>query len=162
MGLFKKAKDQMAQAQDAMSQAQDAMGQSAGAQQMADDAMRQAGMGDMGGVNMGNAAQVAQQGIADRGALEQQAHEQNRILGIGSPGVATIKGHVDTGEQVAGNPVWMLEVEIAPEGGAPYTVQKREIISSVAMSGYADGTTMPCRIDPADPNTFAFGEKPFM
>jgi hypothetical protein len=146
---------------DAMGQAQDAMGQAAGAQQAADEAMRQAGMAP-GGVNMGNAAEVAQQGIADRGALEAQAHEQNRILGIGSPGVATIKGHVDTGEQVAGNPVWMLEVEIAPEGGAPYTVQKREIISSVAMSGYADGTTMPCRIDPADPNTFAFGEKPFM
>lgn len=154
MGLFKKAKDQMAQAQDAM-------GQAAGAQQMADDAMAQAGMAGQS-VNMGNAAGMAQQGIADRGALEQQAHEQNRILGIGSPGVATIKGHVDTGEQVAGNPVWVLEVEIAPEGGAPYTVQKREIISSVAMSGYADGTTMPCRIDPADPNTFAFGEKPFM
>lgn len=154
MGLFKKAKDGMAQAQDAMSQA-------AGAQQMADDAMAQAGMAGQS-VNMGNAAGMAQQGIADRGALEQQAHEQNRILGIGSPGVATIKGHVDTGEQVAGNPVWVLEVEIAPEGGAPYTVQKREIISSVAMSGYADGTTMPCRIDPADPNTFAFGEKPFM
>jgi hypothetical protein len=154
MGLFKKAKDQMAQAQDAMSQA-------AGAQQMADDAMAQAGMAGQS-VNMGNAAGMAQQGMADRGALEQQAHEQNRILGIGSPGVATIKGHVDTGEQVAGNPVWMVDVEIAPEGGAPYTVQKREIISSVAMSGYADGTTMPCRIDPADPNTFAFGEKPFM
>jgi len=154
MGLFKKAKDQMAQAQDAMSQA-------AGAQQMADDAMAQAGMAGQS-VNMGNAAGMAQQGIADRGALEQQAHEQNRILGIGSPGVATIKDHVDTGEQVAGNPVWMLEVEIAPEGGVPYTVQKREIISSVAMSGYADGTTMPCRIDPADSNTFAFGEKPFM
>ena len=41
-------------------------------------------------------------------------------------------------------------------------MQKREIISSVAMSGYADGTTMPCRIDPADPNVFAFGDKPFM
>lgn len=154
MGLFKKAKDQMAQAQDAMSQA-------AGAQQMADDAMAQAGMAGQS-VNMGNAAEMTQQMGAARGALEEQAHEQNRILGIGSPGVATIKGHVDTGEQVAGNPVWVLEVEIAPEGGAPYTVQKREIISSVAMSSYADGATMPCRIDPADPNTFAFGEKPFM
>jgi hypothetical protein len=153
MGLFKGMKDAMGQAQDAMSQA-------AGAQQAADEAMKQAGMD--GGVNMANAPQMAQQGIADRGALEQQAHEQNRILGIGSPGTATIKGHVDTGEQVAGNPVWVLEVEIAPDGGAPYTVQKREVISSVAMSGYADGTTMPCRIDPADPSTFAFGEKPFM
>jgi hypothetical protein len=150
MGLFKKAKDSMGAAQDAT-------GQAAAAQKMADDAMAQAGMAGQT-VTMGNAGQMA----ADRGALEQQAHEQNRILGIGSPGVATIKGHVDTGEQVAGNPVWMLDVEIAPDGGAPYTVQKREIISSVAMSGYADGTTMPCRIDPADPNTFAFGEKPFM
>jgi hypothetical protein len=161
MGLFKKAKDQIAEATQAAQQAGGMADQAAQAQQMADQAMQQAGYG-AGGVNMGNAAEVAQQGIADRGALEAQAHEQNRILGIGSPGVATIKGHVDTGEQVAGNPVWILDVEIAPEGGAPYTVQKREIISSVAMSGYADGTTMPCRIDPADPNTFAFGEKPFM
>lgn len=159
MGLFKNMKD----AKDAMGQAGGMGEQAAQAQQMADEAMKQAGYGGAAAdVNMANAPAMAQQGIADRGALEAQAHEQNRILGIGSPGVATIKGHVDTGEQVAGNPVWMLEVEIAPEGGSPYTVQKREIISSVAMSGYADGTTMPCRIDPADPGTFAFGEKPFM
>ena len=98
----------------------------------------------MSGLDMGA-------GLQARGALEAQAHEQNRILSIGSPGSATIRGHVDTGEQVAGNPVWMFELEVTPEGGAPYTVQKREIISSVAMGGYADGTTMPCRIDPADP-----------
>jgi hypothetical protein len=155
MGLFKKMKDTMGEANEMAQQA-------AQAQQTGEQAMQQAGYGGMADVNMANAPQMAQQGIADRGALEAQAHEQNRILGIGSPGTATIKGHVDTGEQVAGNPVWMLDVEIVPEGGAPYTVQKREIISSVAMSGYADGTTMPCRIDPADPNTFAFGEKPFM
>jgi hypothetical protein len=156
MGLFKKMKDTMAEAQDAITHGSQM-------QQAGEESMRQAqASGMMGGVTMGNAAEMAQQGIADRGALEAQAHEQNRILGIGSPGTATIKGHVDTGEQVAGNPVWMLDVEITPEGGAPYTVQKREIISSAAMGGYADGTTMPCRIDPADPNTFAFGDKPFM
>lgn len=69
---------------------------------------------------------------------------------------------MDTGEQVAGNPAWMLDIEVTPEGGPAYSIQKREIIASVAMSGYADGTTMPCRIDPADTNTIAFGDKPFM
>jgi len=63
---------------------------------------------------------------------------------------------------VAGNPVWMLEIDVTPESGSAYSIQKREIIASVAMSGYADGTTMPCRIDPADGNTIAFGDKPFM
>ncbi|HYI37162.1 MAG TPA: hypothetical protein VEX39_11180 [Thermoleophilaceae bacterium] len=139
MGLFKNMKD--------------AMGQVPDAQQAAAAAQQQAG--GLSGTDAGGLMQA-------RGALEAQAHEQNRILSIGSLGSATIKGHVDTGEQVAGNPVWMLDLEITPEGGAPYGVQKREIISSVAMSGYADGTTMPCRIDPADPNTIAFGDKPFM
>ena len=139
MGLFKNMKDAMGQVPDAQAAA-------AAAQQQA---------GGMSGLDMGA-------GLQARGALEEQAHEQNRILSIGSPGSATIKGHVDTGEQVAGNPVWMLELEITPEGGDAYTVQKREIISSVAMSGYADGITMPCRIDPADTNTIAFGDKPFM
>ena len=138
MGMFKNMKD--------------AMGQVGDAQQAAAAAQQQAGIS---GTDMGA-------GLQARGALEGQAHEQNRILTIGSPGSATIKSHVDTGEQVAGNPVWILEIEVAPEGGSAYTVQKREIISSVAMSGYADGTTMPCRIDPADTDTIAFGDKPFM
>lgn len=111
--------------------------------------------GGMSGLNLG-------QGLNDRGALEEQAHEQNRILRIGSAGSATITSHVDTGEQVAGNPVWILDVAVTPDGGPAYTVQKREIISSVAISGYADGTTMPCRIDPADQRVIAFGDKPYM
>ena len=93
MGMFKNMKD--------------AMGQAAGAQQAAGAAQQQAG--GMSGLDMGS-------GLQARGALEGQAHEQNRILSIGSPGSATIKGHVDTGEQVAGNPVWMLDLEITPEG----------------------------------------------
>jgi hypothetical protein len=139
MGMFKNMKD--------------AMGQAGGAMDMAKQAQQQAG--GMSGTDLKG-------GLAARGELEGQGHEQNRILGIGGPGSATIKSHVDTGEVVAGNPVWILEVEVTPEGAAPYTVQKREIISSVAMSGYSDGTTMQCRIDPADQNVIAFGDKPFM
>jgi hypothetical protein len=102
------------------------------------------------------------QGLADRDSLQGQAHEFNRILTIGSAGTALIKGHVDAGEQVAGNPVWIFDLEVTPEGSAPYSVQHREIVSTMAMGSYPDGTSMACRIDPADNQKIAFGEKPFM
>jgi hypothetical protein len=100
--------------------------------------------------------------VGDRDSLQGQAHEFNRILGVGRPASALIRGHVDAGEQVAGNPVWIFDLEVTPEGGAPYTVQHREIVSTMAMGSYPDGTSMACRIDPADPQKVAFGEKPFM
>jgi hypothetical protein len=145
MGLFKNMKDAMGQANEAMA--------NAGAMQ------QQAGQ--MGGGIPADMTDV-QGAMASRGAMEAQAHEQNRILSVGGPGQALIKGHVDTGEQVAGNPVWIFELEISPEGGQPYSVQHREIVSSMAIGSYGDGTTMACRIDPADPQKIAFGEKPFM
>jgi hypothetical protein len=99
---------------------------------------------------------------ASRGSLESQAHEQNRILSVGHAGTALIRGHVDTGENIAGNPVWIFDLEITPDGGAAYAVQHREMVSSMATGSYGDGTSLPCRIDPADPQKIAFGEKPFM
>jgi len=138
MGLFDKAKDAMAQSGDAM--------------KMAQQAEQQAGMSGLDGAGI----------MAARGEMETAAHENNRVLTVGSPGQATIKSHVDAGEQVAGNAVWILELEVVPEGGEAYTVQKREIVPTISMSGYADGTTMPCRIDPADKDNVAFGDKPFM
>ena len=100
--------------------------------------------------------------VADRDSLQGQAHEFNRILGVGRPGQALIRGHVDAGERVAGNPVWVFDLEVTPEGEAPYGVQHREIVSTMAVGSYPDGTSMACRIDPADPQKIAFGEKPFM
>jgi hypothetical protein len=114
-----------------------------------------AGTDGTGGIDLASA-------VADRGALESQAHEQNRILLVGSRGTAFIRSHVDTAEQAAGNPIWIFDLEVTPEGGAPYGVQHREIVSSMAIGSYADGTAIACRIDPADPLNIAFGEKPFM
>ncbi|MEA2410526.1 MAG: hypothetical protein QOC77_1087, partial [Thermoleophilaceae bacterium] len=58
----------------------------------------QPGRFGMVGVDVGRA-------VADRDSLQGQAHEFNRILTVGQPGNALIRGHVDAGEQVAGNPV---------------------------------------------------------
>jgi hypothetical protein len=111
------------------------------------------GMASMGGVS---------QQLADRDSIQGQAHEFNRILTVGQPGSATIRTHVDAGENVAGNPVWIFDLEVTPDGGAAYAVQHREIVSTMAMGSYPDGSSMACRIDPADPQKIAFGEKPFM
>jgi hypothetical protein len=147
MGLFKGMKDAMGSANQAMEQAQQYQQQNGG----------MAGMGGMAaaGTNVGQLA-------ADQGSLQGQAHEFNRILTVGGAGSALIRTHVDAGEQVAGNPVWIFDLEVTPEGGAPYTVQHREIVSTMAMGSYPDGSSMACRIDPADPQKIAFGEKPFM
>jgi hypothetical protein len=102
------------------------------------------------------------QAVADRDSLQGQAHEFNRILTVGQPGQALIRGHVDAGERVAGNPVWIFDLEVTPEGAAPYAVQHREIVSTMAMGSYPDGASMACRIDPADSQKIAFGERPFM
>jgi hypothetical protein len=102
------------------------------------------------------------QAVADRDSLQGQAHEFNRILTVGRSGSALIRGHSETGEQVAGNPVWIFDLEVTPEGGAAYAVKHREIVSTMAMGSYPDGSSMACRIDPADPQNVAFGEKPFM
>jgi hypothetical protein len=115
----------------------------------------QPGRFGMVGVDVGRA-------VADRDSLQGQAHEFNRILTVGQPGNALIRGHVDAGEQVAGNPVWIFDLEVTPEAGAPYAVQHREIVSTMAMGSYPDGSSMACRVDPADPQKVAFGEKPFM
>ena len=141
MGMFKNMKDAMGAANQAMENAQGTQG-----------------MGGYGGAGMANVGQMA----ADRDAMQAQAHEFNRILTVGGAGSALIRGHVDAGEQVAGNPVWIFDLEVTPEGSQPYAVQHREIVSTMAMGSYGDGMSMACRIDPADPQKVAFGEKPFM
>jgi hypothetical protein len=139
MGLFKNMKGAMGAAGQAMEQAQ--------------QQQQQHGGGGGGG--------GAQQ-FADRDSLQGQAHEFNRILTVGQPANALIRSHVDAGAQVAGNPVWIFDLEVTPAGGQPYAVQHREIVSTMAMGSYPDGAAMACRIDPADPQKIAFGEKPFM
>jgi hypothetical protein len=144
MGLFKNMKGAMDQAGAAMGQAQQYQQQGGGM-----------GVGGLSGTDLAG-------GLAAQDSLQGQAHEFNRILTVGQPGTALIRSHVDAGEQVAGNPVWIFDLEVTPEGGAPYAVQHREIVSTMAMGSYPDGSSMACRVDPADPQKVAFGEKPFM
>jgi hypothetical protein len=146
MGMFKDMKNAMGAANEAMANSQQMQQQYGGGIPSA----------------YGDGLQNLDQQATDRGSLEGQGHEFNRILTVGQAGTALIRGHVDAGEVVAGNPVWIFDLEVTPEGGQPYTVQHREIVSTMALNSYGDGTSMPCRIDPADPQKIAFGDKPFM
>ena len=131
--------------------------QAADAQAMADKLMKDSGYGDNMAEVVGNTGAMA----TDQAALMAQADEQNRILAIGEKAKITIKSKTDLGKKVAGNDTYLLELEVTPDGGKAYTVKKEEIIPSQVTSGYADGTTMDGRIDPADKNKVAFGDKPF-
>lgn len=136
--------------------------QIAQAQQMAQQAAQAGGYGDAdGNITMANSAEAMEAMGADRAEIEAQADEQNRILTVGSPATLTITGKTDTGEKVAGNPVYVLHLSVVPEGGDAYTVDKREILSSATIGSYVDGASHPGRVDPADPQKVAFGERPW-
>jgi hypothetical protein len=133
--------------------------QAAEAQAAADDILKNSGYA---GGTADPAAMDAGQLSADRAAIEAQGNEQNRILTVGSPATLTIVSKVDTGETAGGNPVYLLELKVEPEGGKEYTVKKKEIIAATVLASYPDGMSMVGRIDPADKNLVAFGDKPFM
>jgi len=92
-------------------------GQAADAQVMADQIMKDSGYGSNMQEVVGSTGQMA----ADQAALMAQADENNRILTVGSPAAVTIVSKTDLGRKVAGNDTWLLELEVTPEGGTPYT-----------------------------------------
>jgi hypothetical protein len=132
--------------------------QAADAQAMADQLMKDSGYG----TDTAGAAAAAPAMAADQARLQEQAHEQNRILAVGDKARLTIVSKTDTGEKVAGNTIYVLELKVEPEGGTAYTVKKTEIIPPQVLGSYADGTALDGRIDPADKDKVAFGDKPFM
>lgn len=131
--------------------------QAADAQAMADQIMKDSGYG----ATTADAAASAPQMAADRDAIQAAADENNRILTVGGKAKLTIKSKTDLGKKVAGNDTYQLELEVVPEGGKAYTVKKTEIIPPQVMGSYADGATLDGRVDPADKNKVAFGDKPF-
>lgn len=155
MGLFDNAGAGAASAVDWQKQA-------AEAQAMADQAMKDAGYGNAASdVTMANAGAMSATMGADRDKIQASADENNRILTVGGAAKATIVSKTDTGEKVAGNSVYQLKLSVVPDGGAAYDVTKSEIIPPQTLTGYADGTTLDARVDPADKNKVAFGDKPF-
>lgn len=147
MGLFGKAKNAFG--------AGDMAAQAAAAQEMANQAMRDAGYTDGAPVTMANAGAVSAQMSADHDVLNAYGQELNRIIAIGAPGTSVIRSAVDTGERTSGNPWYQLEIEVTLPGQAPYTVSKREMVAPQFLANYAEGTAHTVAVDPANPQAIA-------
>ena len=157
MGLFDKAKNAFTQAGAAPAAGgQDWAAQAQAAQELANQSLRDAGYTDGAPVTMANAGAVSAAMSADHDVLNAYGKELNRIIAIGAPGTSVIRSAADTGERVAGNPWYLLEVEVTLPGKEPYTVQKREMVAPQFLAGYAEGSTHDVKVDPADPNKIAF------
>ena len=157
MGLFDKAKNAFTQAGAAPAAGgQDWAAQAQAAQELANQSLRDAGYTDGAPVTMANAGAVSAAMSADHDVLNAYGQELNRIIAIGAPGTSVIRSAADTGERVAGNPWYLLEVEVTLPGKEPYTVQKREMVAPQFLASYAEGSTHDVKVDPADPNKIAF------
>ncbi|NLE98239.1 MAG: hypothetical protein GX596_09685 [Propionibacterium sp.] len=147
MGLFDRVRQ--AFAGNAGAQAQ--------AQQLAADAMRQAGYTD-GTIPSAADFQgsLGARMAADQSTVQAYGDEIRRITAVGTRGTSVITSSIPTGEQTVGNLWYQLEVQVTLAGQAPYTVTKRELLPQVALAQYAEGTLHDVAVDPADPQKIAF------
>ena len=75
------------------------------------------------------------------------------LMQAGRVGTATVSGVRQTGTYVNNNPECELELEVSVDGGAPYGVTHRQVLSSVALPGFQPGASIPVRVDPEDPDS---------
>lgn len=129
--------------------------QAQAAQELANQHLQAAGYTDGSPLTMANSAAASDQMYADRDVLTAYGNELNRIIQIGTDGTGVITS-VDTGERIAGNPWYQLEVEVTVPGYAPFTVSKHEMVPTMMLHAYTVGTSRPVNIDPADRNNIAF------
>lgn len=127
------------------------------AQRLAADAMRQSGYTDGTIPTMADIqGPLGAQMMADQSAVQAYGDELRRITAVGTRGTSVITSSVDTGEQTVGNHWYQLEVQVTLPGQKPYTVSKRELVPTIALAQYAEGTAHDVAVDPADPQKIAF------
>jgi hypothetical protein len=77
------------------------------------------------------------------------------LLANGRPGTAFIREASDTGIDVHGDSVVELTLDVTPQGGTPYEVRTATLVPSAARARALPGTTIPVRIDTAQPSSVA-------
>ena len=92
-------------------------------------------------------------GASVLGDMQAQNATSQRLMATGRQGTATVTGIRDTGLTVNENPQVELDLQVSVDGGAPYAVTHRQVVSRVAIPAFQPGATVPVRVDPADPHT---------
>lgn len=130
--------------------------QAQAAQQLASQHLKDAGYSDGAPVTSANVGEFSGQAYADRDVVTAYGQELNRIIAVGRTGTGVIVSAVDTGERIAGNPWFQLEVEVTLIGASPYLVSKREMVAPQFLVNYAVGTSHGVAVDPANAQNIAF------
>lgn len=82
--------------------------------------------------------------------------KKKKILENGTQAQAVVLNVADTGMTINDNPRVKLTLQVQPEGGAPFQVEKKVTVSRVAIPSIGD--TYFVRFDPADPTNVEFDE----
>jgi len=83
-------------------------------------------------------------------ALTRQQAEAQRLMATGLFGQATVEALRETGLTVNDNPQVEFDLRVTVEGGAPYPVTHRQVVSRMVISNFQPGASIPVRVDPAD------------
>lgn len=80
---------------------------------------------------------------------------QAMLLANGRPGSAFIREAKDSGIDIHGDSVVELTLDVTPQGGAAYEARTAALVPAAARARALPGTTVPVRIDPAQPTSVA-------
>jgi hypothetical protein len=83
-------------------------------------------------------------------ALTRQQAEAQRLMATGLIGQATVEALRETGLTVNENPQLEFDLRVTVDGGAPYPVTHRQVVSRLVIANFQPGASIPVRIDPAD------------
>ena len=93
-------------------------------------------------------------GVGDAAAYQQKAVKLNQS-GVNT--AATVKSIAETGNtDMGGSKEIRFEVEVRPEGGAPYAAAFTQFMIQGSLSGVAEGSVVTVRVDPDDPQSMIF------
>jgi hypothetical protein len=90
-------------------------------------------------------------GLATMNDATAQGQLAQHLAVNGIPGQAVITTIRDTGTTINDNPLVELGLDVTVEGRRPYAVTQRQVISRLFVANFQPGTTVPVRVDPADP-----------
>jgi hypothetical protein len=106
------------------------------------------------------AAQAAQGSVAGMGGMggaAAEAQEAQRIAQTGVKTPATLTSLIETGNKdpLSGGVEYAIEVEVKPEGGAPYTASFNQQLIEQSVESYEAkiGQEITVNVDPDDPNS---------
>ncbi|HEY4276622.1 MAG TPA: hypothetical protein VGM91_00290 [Conexibacter sp.] len=91
------------------------------------------------------------------GGLGRRQVETQRLMATGLIGHATVRELRDTEVLVNDNPLIEFELLVSVEDRGPYLVTHRQVVSRLVLANFQPGTSIPVRVDPADPDRVLIG-----